>query len=127
MPDARGGAKGEGLASQVSPNASFDLSASLSLDSTRISTNEKEELIGSSPIEQTRGLGKFNLLVALLLLLLILSVFVPKIYISNNIYYLSRDLARLQAERDLLREEQLRAYRSIENIKNRHLLMELGY
>ena len=127
MPDARGGAKGEGLASQASPSASFDLSASLSLDSTRISTNEKEELIGSSPIEQTRGLGKFNLLVALLLLLLILSIFVPKIYISNNIYYLSRDLARLQAERDLLREEQLRAYRSIENIKNRHLLMELGY
>nr|WP_034558164.1 hypothetical protein [Helicobacter muridarum] len=93
---------------------------------TRISNDEKEELVKIS-IPKGDGLGKFNLLIAFLLLGLILSIFLPKIYVSNNIYYISRSIAKLQAEKELLLEEKQRLNRNIESIKNKHLLMELGY
>ncbi|RDU73796.1 hypothetical protein CQA66_01025 [Helicobacter aurati] len=96
------------------------------LNFTRISNDEKEDLIGY-PLSEGEGLGKFNLLIAFLLLGLILSIFVPKIYVSNNIYYISRDIAKLQAEKELLHEEKERLHRNLESIKNKHLLMELSY
>ena len=90
----------------------------------RISNEEKDELISFSTKES--GLGLFNLILALLILFLILSVFIPKIYLSNNIYYTSRDIAKLQAEKDLLYEEKRKLQRSIQTINNGHLLLEIG-
>lgn len=95
-------------------------------ETTRISNDEKEELVSMS-LPQGEGLGKFNLLIAFLLLGLILSIFLPKIYISNNIYYVSRNISKLQAEKELLLEEKQNLNRNIELIKNKHLLMELDY
>lgn len=90
----------------------------------RISNDEKEGLVSFS--ESTQGLDKFHLIMAFFVLLLIMSVFVPKIFISNNIYYTSREIARLHAEKELLHEERMRLQREIELINNKHLMLELG-
>lgn len=90
----------------------------------RISNDEKEGLVSFS--ESTSGLEKFDLVMAFFVVLLIMSVFVPKIFISNNIYYTSREIARLHAEKELLHEERMRLQREIELINNKHLMLELG-
>lgn len=93
-------------------------------DSTRISSAEKDELMDFA--KKQEGLGLFYLFMAGCVIFLILSVFIPKIYLSNNIYYVSRDIARLHGEKELLHEERIRLQREIERINERHLWLELG-
>lgn len=90
----------------------------------RISNDEKEGLVSLET--QKEGLGKWHLFLAFCVLFLIMSIFIPKIFISNNIYYTSREIARLHAEKELLHEERMRLQREIEIINNKHLLLELG-
>ena len=65
------------------------------------------------------------LIMAFCILFLILSIFAPKIYLSNNIYYISREISRLHAVKEILAEEKLRLQGEIEKIHNKHLLLEL--
>ena len=81
----------------------------------RISNDEKEELVTFD--EKREGIGRFNLLIAF---------FILSVIISNNIYYTSREIARLNAEKELLYEERMRLKREIEIINNKHLMLELG-
>ena len=101
----------------------FNTSSVNPMKSTRISNIEKEELLDFTSNEV--GLGKFNLIMAFCILFLILSIFAPKIYLSNNIYYISREISRLHAVKELLAEEKLRLQGEIEKIHNKHLLLEL--
>lgn len=91
---------------------------------TRISNDEKEELVAFS--EKKEGIGKFKLIQAFLIISLIMGIFIPKIFVSNNIYYTSREIARLHAEKELLYEEKMRLQREVEIINNKHLMLELG-
>lgn len=93
-------------------------------DLNRISNDEKEELLSFNVRES--GLSKFSLFVAFCIMFLVLSVLLPKIYLSNNVYYVSRDISRLNAEKDMLSEEKIRLKREIEMINNKHLMLELG-
>ena len=90
----------------------------------RISNDEKEELVTFNTTAD--GVSKFNLLVAFFIISLIMSIFIPKIFISNNIYYTSREISRLHAEKELLYEERMRLQKEIEKINNKHLMLELG-
>lgn len=90
----------------------------------RISNDEKEELVTFD--EKKEGIGKFNLFLAFIILSTIIGIFIPKIFISNNIYYTSREISRLIAEKELLHEERMRLKREIEVINNKHLMLELG-
>lgn len=90
----------------------------------RISNDEKEGLVTFKKTKE--GVGKFNLFVAFFVILLITSIFIPKIFISNNIYYISREISRLHAEKELLHEERMRLQREVENINDKHLMLELG-
>ncbi|MWV62919.1 hypothetical protein DCO58_01620 [Helicobacter saguini] len=89
----------------------------------RISSNEKEELLNFKVQEQ--GISKFNLLTAFCILLLVLSIIIPKIYLANNIYYVSRDISRLNSEKNLLDEEKIKLDKEIETINNKHLMLEI--
>ena len=91
---------------------------------SRISSSEKEELLNFTYTKD--GLAKFHLAMAFCVMALILSMLIPKIFIANRIYYTSRDIARLNAEKELLDEEKIRLMREIEDIKNKHFLLELG-
>lgn len=90
----------------------------------RISSNEKEELLGFKVQEQ--GVSRFNLLVAFCILALTLSVMLPKIYLANNIYYVSRDISRLNSENSLLDEERIKLDKEIEMVNNKHLMLEIN-
>ncbi len=90
----------------------------------RISNDEKEGLVNLNMPKE--GLSKFHLITAFLAIFLIMSMFIPKIFIANNIYYTSREISRLHAEQELLYEEKIRLQREIELINNKHLMLELG-
>lgn len=91
---------------------------------TRISNKEKEDLLNFT--HEASGLSKFDLILSFGVLFLVLSIFIPKIYLSNNIYYVSREISRLQAEKSLLHDEKIRLQKQIEEINNKHILLELG-
>jgi len=48
----------------------------------------------------------------------------PKIYISQQIYYKSRDIAKLQEEYDTLKEENKRISASVESIKFKNQILD---
>lgn len=54
-------------------------------------------------------------------------VFVPKIYIRNNIYYTSRSLVQLQVQLDSLSEENKHIKKQLEYIKFKNLTHELDF
>lgn len=93
-------------------------------NNSRISHAEKDELMDFKA--QKEGLGFFDLFIAIFILILILGIFTPKIYLSNNIYYISRDITRLYSEKELLNEERIRLEKEIEYINQKHLRLELG-
>ncbi|WP_416860353.1 hypothetical protein [Helicobacter ganmani] len=54
-------------------------------------------------------------------------LFMPKIYIRNNIYYTSRNLIQLQAQLDSLNEENKHIKKQLEDIKFKNLTHELDF
>ncbi|WP_297812850.1 hypothetical protein [uncultured Helicobacter sp.] len=56
-----------------------------------------------------------------------LLIFVPKIYVRNNIYYTSRNLIQLQAQLDSLNEENKHIKKQLEDIKFKNLTHELDF
>lgn len=56
-----------------------------------------------------------------------LLLFMPKIYIRNNIYYASRNLIQLQAQLDSLNEENKHIKKQLEDIKFKNLTHELDF
>ena len=61
------------------------------------------------------------------LMFVALLVFVPKIYIRNNIYYTSRSLVQLQVQLDSLREDNKHIKKQLEYIKFKNLTHELDF
>ncbi|EEO26252.1 hypothetical protein BCM35_02385 [Helicobacter winghamensis] len=66
-------------------------------------------------------------LITLCLMALALVLFIPKIYVRNNIYYASRNIIQLQAQIDSLREENKHIKKQLEDIKFRNLTQELDF
>lgn len=76
-----------------------------------LTQNEKDHL-SNLRFTSTRLDGR-DLIKALLIFLCLFIVFVPKIYISGQIYYLSCDITKINSHLELLEEE------------NKHLKQEL--
>ena len=57
----------------------------------------------------------------------VLLLFIPKIYIRNNIYYTSRNIVQLQTQLDSLNEENKQIKKQLEDIKFRNLTHELDF
>ncbi|BCZ17028.1 hypothetical protein NHP190003_03100 [Helicobacter sp. NHP19-003] len=73
----------------------------------RATDKEREALFADNKEEQ-QGLSPLNLGGVFIIFLITLFVFAPKIYLSNNIYYLSRSIQKLQSQEELLQEEKHR-------------------
>ncbi|MBX7490184.1 hypothetical protein K4G58_02640 [Helicobacter sp. Faydin-H64] len=58
---------------------------------------------------------------------LVLVLFIPKIYIRNNIYYASRNIIQLQAQIGSLSEENKHIKKQLEDIKFKNLTQELDF
>lgn len=69
--------------------------------------DEKEDLLHAMrPVfEPPSRLSAMTLYVALALFLVVFSVFMPKIYLRNTLYYKSRDVAKLEHQYETLYEE----------------------
>ena len=90
--------------------------------------NEREELLQLHDLEQgyETNLNFRTLVMVYLAMLVALVIFLPKIYIANNIYYLSRDVSEISGKRDVLLEEN-RALRSkLENLRYKNQILNIS-
>ncbi len=80
---------------------------------------EKSELLKEyEEIESgERNLSFSTLLIAYLLIILGLLIFLPKVYIKNEIYYTSRDINKLYREYSTQKEENEALKKKIEYLK----------
>ncbi|GAA7131188.1 hypothetical protein ID0278_14680 [Helicobacter pylori] len=72
----------------------------------RIEEDEKKELFAEAANENPHGLSLMALIGVLVFGGAFLALLAPKIYLSNNIYYISRKINTLENQKRLLLEEQ---------------------
>ncbi|EHZ4885668.1 hypothetical protein K5688_001178 [Campylobacter lari] len=75
---------------------------------------DKYELLDSIVNEENKNLSPKNLLYAGLMIAFALLIFFPQIYIRNQIYYVSRDIADLRSQELVLDEENKELRRQLE-------------
>jgi len=66
---------------------------------------ERKELLGAFEEAGSSGLELKDLVVTLLVVAIIFALIVPKIYLSNEIYYKSRNINKLLDDYEILKEE----------------------
>ena len=91
------------------------------LDSFDLDRSEKEALLEEYAKERRRvkNISFRNFLYLLVMIMLLLAVLMPKIYISNQIYYLSRNINGMYHKYTALLEEQAALHRELERIRYR--------
>lgn len=87
--------------------------------------NDKEQLLQSHEtlLKKEQNLNFKNLLIALLIMFLLLSITLPKIYISNEIYYTSRSIAELRNQLNVLLEENKALKSKLEKIRYKNQII----
>lgn len=78
----------------------------------------------SKATQDEKNLGKNQLLFAALCLFFAVVVFVPKVYITSNIYYLSRDIAILRTQESVLSEENKELNKKLENMRFQNQVLD---
>ena len=77
--------------------------------------------------EQSSNLG-FGILIAIFtFLVLILALFMPKIYLKHNIYYKSRDLRTLQYQHSALHQENIALKQKLQELKFKNQVVDVIY
>ncbi|EEK3179006.1 hypothetical protein G9043_001671 [Campylobacter jejuni] len=78
----------------------------------------------SNATKENRNLNFNHLLFAALLVSFALFLFAPQIYIRNQIYYLSREIATLRTEESVLNEENKDLKRRLENMRFQNQILD---
>ncbi|EAK4154018.1 hypothetical protein FSM15_02200 [Campylobacter jejuni] len=78
----------------------------------------------SNATKEDRNLNFNHLLFAVLLVSFALFLFAPQIYIRNQIYYLSREIATLRTEESVLNEENKDLKRRLENMRLQNQILD---
>jgi cell division protein FtsL len=65
-----------------------------------------------------------HLIYVLLTVLLVVVVLFPKIYIQQQIYFMSRDISKLKGEYDTLKEENRLISSSVESIRYKNQILD---
>lgn len=78
----------------------------------------------SNATQDEKNLGANQLLFAALCIVFAVVVFVPKIYITSNIYYLSRDIAALRTQESVLSEENKELNKRLENMRFQNQILD---
>ena len=81
--------------------------------------SEKQELLDSiEELEERHSQISFGTFVMVILtVLLVLALFVPKIYIANQIYYKSRNINKLLDDYEILKEENRLLNQKLEKLR----------
>ena len=87
---------------------------------------DKHEVLEFSGGEQNkeRNLDFRTLVLAYAALFIALALFLPKIYITNQIYYISREIGDLSGKRDVLLEENRELRLKLERMKYKNQILD---
>jgi len=88
--------------------------------------NDKTELLDElSLVLNPQKMLNFAFFTYVLLILTLVAIFAfPKIYIQQQIYFKSREIAKLQAEYDTLKEENRLISSSVESIRYKNQILD---
>jgi len=88
--------------------------------------SDKVELLDEvdSVLNPKKGLDINYLLYVLLSILFVSVVIFPKIYIQQQIYFMSRDISKLKGEYDTLKEENRLISSSVESIRFKNQILD---
>ena len=84
---------------------------------------EKEELLSLHDEEQKREVNLSFKTLVMVYLAVFIAIFLPKIYIANQIYYISRDIADISGKRDMLLEENRALNIKLENLRYKNQIL----
>lgn len=87
-----------------------------------VNLDEKEALVENLEDE---GINLGAIFVAYGIFFLLILIFMPKIYLANNIYYASKDINYLQAQKEALRDENSELQQQLESTKFNFLTLEI--
>ena len=85
-------------------------------------TNDKQELLET--FKEEINLDFKFLLLIYLSLAIAFSIVLPKIYIKNQIYYISRDIHKLYSENSILEEENKYLKQKLESIRFKNQVLD---
>ena len=85
--------------------------------------NEISEFGGGEP-KKEQNLDFRTLVLAYAALFIALALFLPKIYITNQIYYISREIGDLSGKRDVLLEENRELRLKLERMKYKNQILD---
>jgi len=84
--------------------------------------SDKQELLDQYGKE--KNLDYKFLLMVYLSMAIAFSIILPKIYIKNQIYYISRDIHKLHSERSILEEENVFLKQKLESIRFKNQVLD---
>ncbi|MEZ7933681.1 MAG: hypothetical protein QMB67_02070 [Sulfurospirillum sp.] len=90
---------------------------------------DKNELLDQYDAEQKveKNLDFRFLLLVYMAMFVAFLVILPKIYIKNQIYYMSRDISKLYGEYSILKEENRVLKQNLENIRFKNQILDTIY
>lgn len=115
---------------KIPPINKNDINKSLSKQDLNLKEEDNEKtkntlLEGfSDATKEDRNLNFNHLFFVALFISIVLFIFIPQIYIRNQIYYLSREIAILRAEESVLNEENKELKRNLENIRFQNQILD---
>jgi len=91
--------------------------------------DDKNELLEQYDAEQKveKNLDFRFLLLVYMVMFVAFLLILPKIYIKNQIYYMSRDISKLYGEYSILKEENRVLKQNLENIRFKNQILDTIY
>jgi cell division protein FtsL len=87
--------------------------------------SERDDILEAiSPLFEETTLGLRNYIVMVLLLFIVLLLAFPKVYLNNTIYYKSKEIALLEKEHEILKQENLKLQENVEKLKFKNRILD---
>ncbi|NLK66684.1 MAG: hypothetical protein GX282_04330 [Campylobacteraceae bacterium] len=86
--------------------------------------DEKSEILSEYDSQKGEGLSFYSLVLAYIFIATMVTLFIPVIYIRNEIYYISRDIDELRNKHSVLLEENKNLERNIEKLKFKYEILD---
>jgi cell division protein FtsL len=88
---------------------------------------DRQKLLNDYDLEQKRekNLTFRTLIMVYLTMLLVMAIFLPMVYIKNQIYYTSREMTKLYGQYELLLEENRDLKLKIESIRFKNQVLDV--
>lgn len=108
-------------------NFSVEISANThqNIANSVITQDEKELLLAPIQARLDKKSEIIALFVAYLILFFVLLLFMPQVYLANNIYYASKNINYLKSQREALRDENGDLQQKLESLKFNFLTLEI--